>query len=310
MAVDQAFTRSTLKGTEFESVFAGAQSFLRRKYTKEVALADVVVAGIPFDLATTNRPGARLGPNAIRRASTQLAELDSFTTGDNIFKKLAVVDYGDLCLQNADPESISRDIAKQTSDIIQHNVTFVGLGGDHFISYGLLKAHYEKYGPLALVQFDAHPDTWSEENGPIDHGVMFGKAADEAIICTENSIQIGIRTFSHHNRGIKQISAEECHDMRASQIAKNIKKTVGTQPCYLTFDIDCLDPAFAPGTGTPVCGGLTTAQAMAIIRQLQGLNIVGVDLVEVSPPFDHAEITALAAATIIYEILCLLSIQK
>ena len=180
------------------------------------------------------------------------------------------------------------------------------------MSYPLLKAHAGKDGPLALVHFDAHRDVEPDEGGRVDHGTMFNLAVRDGLIDARRSIQIGIRTTYHGERtmGFNIVYADEVHAGTAADIARRIGKVVGKRPVYLTFDIDCLDPAFAPGTGTPVPGGLSSHQALSILRALEGVNFVGMDVVEVSPPYDHAEITALAAATIALEYICLRAWQK
>jgi agmatinase len=188
----------------------------------------------------------------------------------------------------------------------------VTLGGDHYISYPLLKAHAKKHGPLALVHFDAHRDMEPDSGGRIDHGTMFGYAMREGLIDPQKSVQIGIRTSfeGETGGGLRILFAEEVHDISAAQAAKIIAEKVGTTKAYLTFDIDCLDPSAAPGTGTPIPGGLTYHQAASIIRRLTDVNFVGMDMVEVSPPYDHADITANAAAALIMEYLCLRAWQK
>lgn len=186
------------------------------------------------------------------------------------------------------------------------------IGGDHYMTYPLLKAHVAQYGkPLSLIQFDAHCDTWPDPHpDSMNHGCMFYYAVKEGLIDPKTSIQIGIRTFNDDFMGVKILDANWVHRHTMEEVAEEIRNRVGNTPTYLTFDIDCLDPAYAPGTGTPVCGGLTTAQAIAIIRQLGSINYVGMDIVEVSPPFDHANITSLAAATLGYEFLVLLRNKK
>jgi len=183
-------------------------------------------------------------------------------------------------------------------------------GGDHFITYPLLRAHAEKFGPIALVHFDAHTDTWPDEDGRLDHGTMFSRAIKEDLIDTKHSIQIGIRTHNSNTKGVTILDAPWVHKHGADKVIKKIIEVVKDRPAYLTFDIDGLDPAYAPGTGTPVAGGLTSAQALAIIRGLDGLNFIGADVVEVAPAYDHAEITAIAAATIAHDYLVLRAKQK
>jgi agmatinase len=183
----------------------------------------------------------------------------------------------------------------------------LALGGDHFISWPLLKAHAEKHGkPLSLIHFDAHSDTWADEHEDgINHGTMFWHATRQGYLDPKTSVQIGLRTVNRDTMGFNIMDAPWVHKHGTDAVIAQARRIVGDNPCYLTFDIDCLDPAFAPGTGTPVCGGLTSAQAMEIVKGLAGLNIVGADLVEVSPPFDHAEITALAGATLALHFLAL-----
>jgi agmatinase len=180
------------------------------------------------------------------------------------------------------------------------------------MTYPLLKAHVAKHGkPLSLIQFDAHCDTWPKpESDSLNHGCMLYYAINEGLIDPKTSIQIGIRTYNDDFMGVKILDANWVHRHSIENVVEQIKDRVGNNPTYLTFDIDCLDPAFAPGTGTPVCGGLSTAQAIAIIRELCSINYVGMDIVEVSPPFDHADITSLAAATLGYELLVLLRNKK
>jgi len=294
------------------TTFAGELSFLRRKYTRQINGADVVVAGVPFDSATTYRPGARLGPRAIREASVQLAEIieHSFPFGINPLESLAVADYGDLALDSGYPHLIVEAVEKFALEILEKGALMIALGGDHFVTYPLLKAHYRIHGPMALVHFDAHVDTWSDDGQRLDHGSMFLRAKNDGIIDANRSVQIGIRSFSESDHGFTILDAPSVHRDGAAKVIEKIREIVGSAPSYLTFDIDCLDPAFAPGTGTPVVGGLTTAQALEIIRGIGDINFVGMDLVEVAPAYDHAEITAIAAATIVHDFICLLALKS
>lgn len=186
------------------------------------------------------------------------------------------------------------------------------VGGDHYLTYPLLKAHVARHGkPLSLVQFDAHCDTWpSETPHSLNHGSMFYYAVREGLIDPKTSIQVGIRTFNDDFMGVKILDAEWVHEHSNAEVAEQILERVGNNPTYLTFDIDCLDPSVAPGTGTPVCGGLTMAQSIAILRRLRPINFVGMDIVEVSPPYDQSNITGLAAATLGYRFLSLLRDKK
>lgn len=189
----------------------------------------------------------------------------------------------------------------------------ISLGGDHYVTYPLLRAHAKKHGPLSLVHFDAHRDVESDDDGArIDHGTMFNYAVRDGVIDPRKSVQIGIRTVfvGEHTYGFRIIYADEVHDSSAADIARIVTDVVGSNKAYLTFDIDCLDPSVAPGTGTPIPGGLSYHQAASIIRKLTKVNFVGMDVVEVSPPYDHSDITALAGASLIMEYLCLKAWQK
>ncbi len=292
--------------------YAGELSFLRRKYTQAIDGADVVVSGIPFDSATTFRPGARLGPQAIRSASVQLAEIAgrAFPIGFDPFQFLAVADFGDCVLDTGYPERVVEIVQKHAETILASGAMMVTLGGDHFITYPLLRAHAEKYGPLALVHFDAHVDTWEDDGRRLDHGSMFLRAKREGLLEVERSIQIGIRSFSEQDQGFTVLDAPWVQDNGSARAIEKIKRVVGNARAYLTFDIDCLDPAFAPGTGTPVAGGLSSSQALSIVRGIEELNVVGMDLVEVAPAYDHAEITAIAGATIVHDFLCGVAAKK
>jgi len=309
---DGAFRRNSLHGSSIENTYAGALSFLRRKYTRELAGVDVVVSGIPLDLATTFRPGARLGPAAVRAASVQLAELLPFPWGFNPFDNLAVIDYGDCWFDAHNPLTITNAIVEHARAILASGAKMLTLGGDHYITYPLLQAHAEKYGkPLSLIHFDAHCDTWPDDNrDSLNHGTMFYKAVKDGLIDPATSVQVGIRTWNDDYTGMQVLDAPWVHANGVASTVEKILSIVGERPAYLTFDIDCLDPAFAPGTGTPVAGGLSSAQALAIVRALTPVNLIGMDVVEVSPPFDQSEITAIAAAHVAMDLLCVLSAQR
>ena len=298
---DGAFLKKSAKGNDHEISFAGALSFLRRKYSRDLKGVDIAVSGIPFDSAVTNRPGCRFGPRAIRAASGDLATLPAFPFGFEIFDKLAVVDYGDCALNPHDPSSIPGAIEEHARTILAGGAKMLTFGGDHFVSLPLVRAHAEKHGPVALLQFDAHSDTWDDGGSGLNHGSMFLQACREGLIQTERSIQIGIRSHNDDSHGFEILTAPWVHRNGVAATLDAILERVGDAPCYVSFDIDCLDPAFAPGTGTPVPGGLATWQALELVRGLTPLNMVGFDLVEVSPPFDHAETTALAAANIAHD---------
>ncbi|HEY5655645.1 MAG TPA: agmatinase [Woeseiaceae bacterium] len=303
---DLAFTRDSVYGTQPEPTYAGALSFMRRKYTRDLSGIDLAVMGVPFDTATTNRPGSRFGPRAIRAASIIMAWAPPYGVGFDPFDKLAVVDYGDCLFDHGRPDQVPAAIENYAFAAIDQGPALLTLGGDHFISYPLLKAHARKHGaPLSLVHFDAHSDTWKDEEGRIDHGTMFYHAAQEGIIDPASSIQVGLRTHNDDTHGFNICDAPWVHKHGIEATVQAIRDCVADRPVYLTFDIDCLDPSYAPGTGTPVCGGLTSHQAMAILRGLAGINVVGMDVVEVAPAYDVGEITALAGAHLAMEMICL-----
>jgi agmatinase len=303
---DNAITRESLYGTTAEPTYAGITSFMRRKYTRDLTGADVVVTGVPFDTATTNRPGARLGPRAIRNASTIMAWEKMYGMEFDPFDKLAVIDYGDCLFDHGRPQGVPDEIEAHAYDIISQGPGLLTLGGDHFIAYPLIKAHVKKHGgPLSLLHFDAHSDTWADAEGRIDHGTMFYFAAKEGLVDPATSAQIGLRTSNPDTMGFNVLDAPWVHAKGIDATVQETRRILGDHPVYLSFDIDCLDPSYAPGTGTPVCGGLTSHQAIQILRGLQGINIVGMDIVEVAPAYDIAEITSLAATQLAMEMLYL-----
>lgn len=306
---DQAFRRESLFGREQEMTYSGANSFLRRTYTRDLSGADIAVTGIPFDMATSGRPGARFGPRAVRAASVGLAELDAYPWAFDPFDHVAVADYGDCFIDYGYPERAVEVIQAHAAEILATDTMMLSIGGDHFVTYPLLRAHADKYGPLALVHFDAHCDTWPDDGARLDHGSMFLRAARDGIIDPARSVQIGIRTANSDTHGFTILGAPWVHREGIGAVLDVVAEVVGNHKAYLTFDIDCLDPAFAPGTGTPVAGGLSTAQALGLIRGLGSLNLVGADLVEVAPTYDISEITALAGATILHDIICLQAIE-
>lgn len=302
--IDAAIASEDFRGTSAEPMYSGVRSFYRRRYSKDLSGVDLAVTGIPFDCATTGRPGARLGPEAIRRASALLAWDAPWPWGRDPFAELAVADFGDCLLDPGRPETVVDSILGHARGVLSR-CAMLALGGDHFVSYPLLLAHAERHGRLALVHFDAHCDTWPDDGRRLDHGTMFGRAVAEGIVDPGRSIQVGIRTHGSLDRGIEVIDAIAATRMGPQTLASEIKRRVSDGPAYISFDIDALDPAYAPGTGTPVCGGLSTLEAREILLALAGVGLVGADIVEVSPPYDHAEITALAAATLACDLVCL-----
>lgn len=297
-SIDNAFTAKALRGAATDPTYAGALSFMRRRYTKSLEGVDAVVLGIPFDAAVSNRPGARFGPQAIRRASAIFDNDPQYPFARDLFEAMAVIDYGDVLLDYGNHQKAPGLIEEEAAKIIASGAYLLGLGGDHFVTWPLLKAHASAHGPLALVHFDAHQDTWDDDGQRIDHGSFVCRAVREGVIDAAHSVQIGIRTEAPQDFGIKIIPGYEVEDMSAETIANAILTHVGNRPCYLTFDIDCLDPAFAPGTGTPVAGGPSSAKILSVLRKLGGLDIRGSDVVEVAPAYDHADITAIAGATV------------
>jgi agmatinase len=302
-AIDQAFARVSPYGTHAEPTYSGALSFLRRKYTKDLDGVDVAVVGVPFDLATTNRPGTRLGPRAIRAASASLAWCAPYAWGFDPCERLRVIDWGDAYFDHGRPERVPDALRETFRGIAGAGVTALALGGDHFITYPILQALHERHGPLSLIHFDAHSDTWEDRDDRVDHGTMFWHAARTGIVDPAHSIQVGMRTLNPDTHGYRVLDARWLHANGVDACIAAIRERVGQRKCYVSFDVDFLDPAFAPGTGTPVVGGFTTHDALRLVRGLAGLQIVGMDVVEVSPPFDHADITALAGASIAQELL-------
>ncbi len=309
---DDAFRRSNIKGTNWEATYAGALSFMRRKYTRDLTGVDIAVTGVPFDQAVSHRSGTRMGPEGIRKASAENAWGPFWPWNFDPFDTLGVIDYGDCFFDWGRKEDFPATLERHASEIISSGAEMISMGGDHYISYPLLKAHAKKHGALALVHFDAHRDVEVDNGGRIDHGTMFGYAVREGLIDPRKSVQLGIRTTfaGETTMGFRIIYADEWHDTSADNIAKIVTDRVGASKAYLTFDIDCLDPSAAPGTGTPIPGGITYHQAASVIRKLTKINFVGMDMVEVSPPYDHAEITSGAAAGLIMEYICLRAWQK
>ncbi|QBK30384.1 agmatinase [Roseitalea porphyridii] len=309
-SIDHAIAEGPLTGAAGDPTYAGVTSFMRRKYSKDPAGADVAVLGIPFDAAVSNRPGARFGPQAIRRASAIMDNDPQYPFANDLFADLAVIDAGDVLLDYGNHAETPARIEAAARAVIAAGAFVLALGGDHFVTWPLLKAHAAAHGPLALIQFDAHQDTWPDDGNRIDHGSFVGRAARDGIIDPDRSIQIGIRTHAPATCGIEIIDAHRLEDMRATEIAEAIYARVGGGKAYITFDIDCLDPAFAPGTGTPVAGGPSSAKMLGTLMHLKNLQLVGADVVEVAPAYDHADITAIAGATVAMHYLGLLAARK
>jgi agmatinase len=287
--------------------YAGVMSFGRAPYSRVLDDVEIAILGVPLDLATTGRAGAREGPNAIRTESAKLSELANFPHGFDPIQRRRIVDCGDVAFDTNRSETVVPAVLEAAGEIHRSGATVLGLGGDHFATYPLLRAAAEHHGaPLSLVHFDAHTDTWPDDGERLDHGSMFRRAVEEGLVDPATSSQIGIRTWNDDTMGFDVIDAPWVHEHDTAAVVQRVIERVGARPCYLTFDIDCLDPSCAPGTGTPVAGGLSSAQALAIWRALcPQLRPVGADVVEVAPPFDISGITALAAATLVHDLLCM-----
>ena len=286
-----------------EPLFEHLGTFLGVPAWSQQIRSDVVIQGIPFDLTTPGRPGARFGPGAIRLASANLRwDRPRWPWSFDVTEKLAFSDAGDIQNQTGMPQTMVSRVEARTTQLLQSGVRVLSLGGDHYVSLPLLRAHAAQHGRMALLHFDSHTDTY---DGPeFDNGTPFHFAAKEELIDPEHSIQIGIRTvYDPQDYPYTVLDADWCCNNGPQEVLAQIRAVIGDRPTYLTFDIDGLDPAYAPGTGTPVAGGFSTNFALQVMRGLVGLDIVGMDLVEVSPPYDPTGITSLAAATLALEML-------
>jgi agmatinase len=308
---DSIFGHSNIGDTTAEAPFFGASTFLRRPYSRKLENIDIAVLGVPFDLAVCNRPGTRFGPRAIRQASRDVSSWDKqYPWGFNPFNHINVVDYGDVIYRYGNAAEMVEQTQACVADILNQGSQTLSLGGDHFVSLPILREIAKKHGPLSLVHFDAHTDT-ERSNNPYDHGCMFYRAVEEGIVDPTRSVQIGIRTdYDSEKDQFTVLDSATVHRIGIESTVDQIKQVVADHKTYLTFDIDALDPAFAPGTGTPVPGGLTSNQALEIFRKMKGINFIGMDIVEVAPDYDHSEITALIAAQLGLEYLCLLASSK
>jgi agmatinase/guanidinopropionase len=298
--------------------YQGIATFGRRPHTRDLAGADVAVVGVPYDGATSSRSGARFGPRAIREQSLSLWGYNN-ALGVAPFDVLRVIDFGDVNVVPVDIRATQQAIEREVVAILAAGVRVISLGGDHSISLPLLRAHALHHGPLAVVHFDAHPDTWEAEFGEqkYSHGTPFRRAIEEGLIDTSAYLQVGIRgpTGSPQDYndalrlGARMMTLDEVLERGVAAVVAEIRTRAGGRKTYLTLDIDAADPAFAPGTGTPEVGGLTSHQLLQLVRGLAGLNLIGADVVEVCPPFDHAQITAILAANLVFEILSILAMQ-
>lgn len=298
--------------------FAGPATFARLPRRDEVEECDVALVGVPFDTGTTYRPGARFGPIAIRAGSRLLR---SYNPAQDVlpFASQQVADAGDIACTPFNIEEAIQAIEKGANEVLRDSSHFVALGGDHTIALPLLRAVRQKWGPVALLHFDAHLDTWdSYFDAPYTHGTPFRRAWEEGLLLEERSIHVGVRgplfapqdLIDDQHFGFRIVAAHEVEANPVQEIVGRIRDRVGDSPLYVSVDIDVIDPGAAPGTGTPEPGGLTSRELLGFLRGLQGLRVVGGDVVEVSPPYDHAEITAVAAAHVVYELVCLFAVQS
>ena len=278
--------------------------FLEAPFSRDLSTCDVAVLGVPYDLATTGRAGTRDGPTAIRQASwINCWQECHWPWRFRLRDRIRLIDYGDIEFDTADSSHMVEVLQGHASDILSAGKKLLSLGGDHFIALPLLREQAAVHGAISLIHFDAHCDTEPIED-VYNHGNMFSQARKEGVIDPAHSVQVGLRTeYAYEDYPFTVLEAGWVSGHKPSEASEVIQRVVGSRPAYVTFDIDCLDPAYAPGTGTPVAGGLSTATALEIIRGLVGSNIVGMDVVEVAPSYDHSEVTALAAASIASELL-------
>ena len=294
--------------------FAGPATMMRLPQRESARDLDACFIGVPFDLGTSLRPGARFGPRDIRQNSVLIRPY-LMATRACPFDSLRVADIGDVAINTFNLQSSIAIIENAYDHILAHHCIPLTLGGDHTIVLPILRAMHRQHGPVGLVHVDAHADMNDEMFGErITHGTPFRRAVEEGLIDCSRAVQIGLRATGYGSddfdwpraRGMRLVQAEECWHRSLAPLMEEVRARAGTGPVYLTFDIDGLDPAFAPGTGTPEIGGLTIAQGIEIIRGCQGLNLIGCDLVEVSPPYDPFGTTSLVAANLLFEMLCVL----
>jgi len=296
--------------------YAGPATFCRLPELRDVPYCDVAVLGVPFDSGTSYRPGARFGPQAIRQASRHLRTNFHPDYDTEPFRTIQVADAGDVACNPYNIEEAIAQIEASADDLYQRAAAILSLGGDHTIAVPLLRSINKVAGQVALVHFDAHLDTWDTYFGaPYTHGTPFRRAAEEKLFNEDASMHVGIRgpLYSRDDLerdaelGFKVVHCDELQSGGIDHVVKRIRDRVGEHPLYLSIDIDVLDPAHAPGTGTPEVAGLSSRELVGILRGLKGLNLVAGDIVEVAPAYDHAEITSLAAATVAFEMINLIA---
>ena len=298
--------------------FAGPATFARLPAAGAVPRWDIAVVGIPFDGGTTYRPGARFGPAAVRQGSRLLRPYNP-AVGALPFELAQVVDAGDVACTPFGPEEAVAQIEAAAETLLAEGGRLVAIGGDHTVALPLLRATSARHGPLALVHFDAHLDTWDVYFGQrFTHGSPFRRAWEEGLLSRDHCAHVGLRgplysstdLVDDAGMGFAQVTADDVAERGAAAVAARMLQRVGDAPLYVSVDIDVLDPAHAPGTGTPEAGGLTSRELLTLVRGLAPARIVGADVVEVSPAYDHAEITAVAAAHVIYELLTAMALRS
>ncbi|MGI9462850.1 MAG: agmatinase [Aestuariivirgaceae bacterium] len=294
--------------------FAGPATMMRLPVQDDAAGLDACFIGVPMDIGTSNRSGTRHGPRQIRAESCMLRPYN-MATGAAPFDSLQVADIGDVAINTFDLKKSVGIIEQAFDDVLAHDCIPLALGGDHTLTLPILRAIRKKHGPVALIHVDAHADINDLMFGEtIAHGTPFRRAVEEDLLACDKVFQIGLRGTGYEpadfdwppQQGFTVVTAEDCWHKSLSPLMEQVRAKVGDHPVYITYDIDSLDPAFAPGTGTVEIAGLTTWQALEIIRGCKGLNVVGGDLVEVSPPYDPSGNTALIGANLLYEMLCVL----
>ena len=298
--------------------FCNMGTFMRLPRAEEAKDLDVAILGVPFDTGSSFRTGSRFGPNGIRKISAMIKP-NNVIMGVNIMDTLKAADLGDVPIIPGYIRESYEAIEKSVSEVLKDNATPLVLGGDHAITLGELRAISKKYGKVSLIHFDSHLDLNESVFGqPYNHGTPFRRALEEGLIDPSTSIQIGMRGSLYDpddfkiaaDLGFKVIPGYELHKMSAEELGKIIKERVGVTKVFLTFDIDFVDPAYAPGTGTPEVGGFTSYETLTYIQQLKDINFVGFDIVEVAPEYDCSEITAYMAANIGFEFMSILAYQK
>ncbi len=299
--------------------YAGAGSFARLPEIDRVPDYDVAILGVPFDNGVSYRPGARFGPMAVRQASRHLRPGHHVELGSTPFSEIQVVDAGDVAVTPFSIDSAMEQISGYAGDLIQGGRTVIAIGGDHTVALPMLRSVVREHGQVALIHFDAHLDTWDTYfSAPITHGTIFRRAFEENLLVEDHSVHVGIRgpiygqadLTDDRGFGFRTIRASDIDTLGVGGAIDAIVARVGDLPVYLSVDIDVLDPSFAPGTGTPEAGGLSSRELLRVLRGLTSVNLIGADLVEVAPAYDHAEITSIAAATVIFDMITLLSLRS